>query len=610
MTPEPALVGLATVFVLGIGAQWLAWWLRLPSILLLLVVGFVAGPVTRVLEPDALLGDLLFPTVSLSVALILFEGGLSLRLAELREAGTALGRLLTVGALVTWILAAVAAHVILRMPPGIATLLGAILVVTGPTVIGPLIREIRPSGRVGPIAKWEGIVIDPIGATLAVLVFGAVTAGRADALGGTVLAASAQLAQTLLVGTAVGGAAALPLVWLLRRYAIPDHLQNPVALMTVVAAFATANRLQEESGLLAVTVMGILLANQTATVVKHIIEFKENVRVVLIASLFMLLAARLELAQLETLGWPSVAFVAWLMLVVRPASVWLATIGCGLDWRERVFLSWFAPRGIVAAAVSSVFALRLGPAGGPLVQETFVVIVVTVAVYGLTGGILARRLGLAVRDPQGVLIVGGHAPGRAIAEALQEAGVRVLLIDSSWSNVQTARMAGVPSHHASILSEHVVDQIDLGGIGRLLALTSNDEVNSLAALQFSDLFGRAAVYRLAPKGEQSSRTKTASHLLRGRLLFAEPTTFDELNARVAAGATVKRTKLTEAFTLESFHAQHGSDARILFVVGDQGQVKICAVDEPPAPKAGQTIVSLVTPQPEAPTAPASEPRHV
>jgi len=593
MNSEPALVGLATVFVLGIGAQWLAWRLGLPSILLLLVFGFIAGPIAGILEPDALLGDLLFSTVSLSVALILFEGGLSLRIEELRDAGQALGRMLTVGAAITWLLASGGAHVVLGFPLASAFLLGAILVVTGPTVIGPLLREIRPSGMVGPLLKWEGIVVDPIGATLAVLVFGVTVGEPTSSFGAASLHAAHELLRTVLVGGAVGAAAAFPLVWLLHRYAIPDHLQNPVALMLVVAAFATANSLQAESGLLAVTLMGVLIANQTVAVVKHIIEFKENLRVVLIASLFMLLAARLQLEQVGTLGWRSAVFVAWLMLVVRPVSVWLATIGCGLTWQERTFLSWFAPRGIVAAAVSSIFALRLGAAGEPLVQETFFVIVATVAVYGLTAGPLARWLGLAVRDPQGVLIVGGHPAALAIAAALQAASVPVLLVDSSRLNVQTARMAGVPSHHVSILSEHVMDELELGGIGRLLALTSNDEVNSLAALHFSDIFGRAEVYRLTPKGEQSSRTKMASHLLRGRLLFAQPTTFEDLHGRFAAGALLKRTTLSEAFTLESFYAQHGHDALMLFVIGAGERLTVCVADETPAPKAGESIISLV-----------------
>ncbi len=595
MTSEPALFGLATVFGLGVAAQWLAWRLRLPSILLLLVFGFLAGPVTGILDPDALLGDLLFSTVSVSVALILFEGGLSLRVSELREAGRTLGRLLSVGALAAWLLATIGAWLFLAFPPSTSFLLGAILVVTGPTVIGPLLREIRPKGRVGPVAKWEGIVIDPIGATLAVLVYGVAFVAPADSLGDSAARAARELAGTLLVGGGVAAAAAGALAWLLHRYAIPDYLQNPVALATVVASFAAADALQAESGLLAVTLMGILLANQNVAAVDHIIEFKGNLRVVLIASLFMLLAARLQLAQLASFRWQSVAFVSWLMLVVRPASVWLATVGCGLSWQERAFLSWFAPRGIVAAAVSSIFALRLGAAGDALVQETFVVIVTTVAVYGVTAGPLARRLGLAVRDPQGVLIVGGHPPALAIAEALRTAGVQVLLVDSSRANVHTARMAGIPSRHASILSEHVTDDINLSGLGRLVALTSNDEVNSLAAVHFSEVFGRAEVYRLAPKGEQSSRTRTASRLLQGRLLFADAVTYEQLQRRFAAGATPKCTKLSGTFTLDALRAQRGPGVLLLFVVGATGKVTVCTAGEPPVAAAGDTVISLVTP---------------
>ncbi|MEE8204867.1 MAG: sodium:proton antiporter, partial [Dehalococcoidales bacterium] len=490
------ILGLASIIVLGIGAQWLAWLLHLPSILLLLIVGFIAGPVTGFLNPDALLGDLLLPVVSLSVAIILFEGGLNLKIAELRRSGSVVRNLVTVGVAVTWLVGTAAAYFVLGLDFELAVLLGAILVVTGPTVILPLLRYLRPGGQVGPVLKWEGIVIDPIGAILAVLVFEAIFAvGFQEA---TTLAVIG-LAKTILFGGAIGAIGALVLIQLLKRYWIPDFLHSVVSLALALGAYAVANLVQTDSGLLTVTLMGIIMANQKSVSIRHIIEFKENLRVLLISALFILLAARFDMGDLAYISGGSLAFLGILMLVARPVSVALSTLGSGLNLRERVFLSWLAPRGIVAAAVASIFGLRLVEAGYAqgelLVSLTFIVIIGTVAIYGLSAPWLARRLKVAQPDPQGVLIVGGHSWARAVASALKEKEYKVLVVDSNWANIAATRMAGVSTFYASILSQYAREGIDLGGIGRLLALTSDDEFNSLASLEFANILGRRQVYQ-------------------------------------------------------------------------------------------------------------------
>ena len=312
---EHLLIGLASIVVLGIAAQWLSWRLRMPAILLLLVVGFVAGPVTGFLHPDELLGDLVFPIVSLSVAVILFEGGLSLNVAELRDVGRVIGRLLTVGALVTWVLSTAFAMLLLDLPGELALLFGAVLVVTGPTVIIPLLRHIRPTPRVGSAVKWEGIVNDPVGAILGVLVFEAIIAGGVEAGLNVVIVG---MMKAVFIGTGAGMLAAGLVVLLLDRHWIPDYLESPVALGLVVMAYAVANRVQLESGLLAVTVMGSTLASQKRVSVRNIVEFKENLRVLLIAALFIILAARLPLTDPDYFSAGSLLFLAALILVVRP----------------------------------------------------------------------------------------------------------------------------------------------------------------------------------------------------------------------------------------------------------------------------------------------------
>lgn len=610
------LTTLATVVVLAIAAQWVAWRLRVPSILLLLVLGFVAGPVTGLLQPDRLLDpSLLFALVSIAVALILFEGGLTLQFSELRESGAVIRNLCTIGAFVTFILTTCAARIFLDMGLAVSVILGAMLVVTGPTVVGPLLRHIRPVGRVGSIGKWEGIVIDPVGAMLAVAALASVEALHSSSPGQTVQVVFTGLFKTLWWGGLVGLAGALPTIFFLRRYWIPDHLQSPVMLALVVGCFAMANHLQPESGLFTVTLMGILIVNQKHVPVRHLIEFKENLRVLLISLLFIVLAARIQIDDLTGLGWGSLAFVASLMLVVRPTAVFLSTFGTGLTWQERIFLSWLAPRGIVAAALASVFALALvelqSNTGGTLnlfqegdtdklVPVTFLVIVVTVAVYGLTAAPLARWLGLSVPNPQGALIAGADPFARAMGQSLHDSGFAVLLVDTNSDNIQAARMAGLPTFFASILSEQALEEIDLGGIGRLMALTGNDEVNSLAALHFSEVFGRADTYQLAPATVGSTRRETAEEVMRGRQLFDEHATHRELNDRIHGGAVIKKTKLTDEFDYDAFVERYGPSSILLAVVTSAGSLAFDTTDQPALPKPGDSVIALIDPVEDPP----------
>lgn len=592
------LIAVASIITLGIAAEWLAWRIHLPSILVLLVFGFIAGPVSGFLDPDAMLGELLFPIVSISVAVILFEGGASLRLRELREIGGVVRNLVTIGALLAWVLGTAAACLLLELDLPLAALLGAVLVVTGPTVIVPLLRHVRPDPQVGRTLKWEGILIDPVGAVLAVLVFEAVLAGGVEA---ATEVAVLGLLKTIAIGGALAAIGVGLLVVLMDRQWVPDFLQSPLSLMVVVAAFATSNVLQTESGLLTATLMGVALANQKTVDVKHIIEFKENLRVLLISSLFILLAARLQLSDLRGIGLPHLAFLAGLMVIVRPAVVAAATLRSTLNWRERTLVAWIAPRGIVAAAVSSLFALELAEAGYDgseiLVSITFMVIIGTVVIYGLSAAPLARLLKVAQPDPQGVLIVGAHPWARAIASELKDEGVAVRLVDTNYANIAEARMAGLPVYYGSALTEVALDAIELQGIGRLLALTSNDEVNSLTALHFSEIFGRDSVYQLPPEQLARASKQLVSRALRGRFLFDPQATYWNLTARFDAGADVKTTNLTDTFDFETFMRLY-RNAIPLFLLGEAGKLTVFTVKDSPKPAPGGRLIAIVEPADE------------
>ncbi len=593
------MTGVAIIIVLGVSAQWFAWRLRLPSILLLLLFGFLAGPVTHLINPDELFGELLFPVISIAVAVILFEGGLTLRLQELPRVGDVIFRLISLGALLTWVTTAFAARFIIGLDWSISFLLGAILIVTGPTVIGPLLRQVRPKGEVGAVLKWEGILIDPVGAVLAVLVFEAIIEGEFSQVPGAVLLG---VGQTILIGGVGGLLFAGVLVIFMRRYWIPDHLQNGVALLLAVGSFVLSNMLHPEAGLLTVTVMGVVLANQKWVSIRHILEFKENLTVLLIGFLFIVLASRLQLADVENLGWGSLIFLAVLITVIRPLSVLVSTFHSQLNVRSRIFLTWMAPRGIVAASVASIFSFELIEAGNEgaekIVPVTFLVIVGTVLFYGLTAGPIARRLNLSELNPQGLLFIGGHALAREIAAAVQEIGFRVVLIDTNWQNIVAGQMQGLDMHHGDALSEDVMEECEFDGIGRLLAMTSNNEVNSLAALHFPEVFGRAAVYQL-PLGSRNAveRLQQKPSHLRGRFLFGQQATYQKLMERWRAGAGIKITALTPQFSYEDYQAHYGNEALPLMLVNNRGELRIFTVEDPPQPRSGHKLISLVPAKP-------------
>ncbi|MBO6514633.1 MAG: sodium:proton antiporter, partial [Phycisphaerales bacterium] len=596
-------IAISVIMLLGIGAQWVAWRLRIPSILLLLVFGLFAGPVLRqtniipgfAIDPDSIFGaDLLFALVGVSVGMILYEGGLTLKAREIRSSWKPVLMLVTVGAFVTWMVALLSAKWILGLSTPIATLLGAVLIVTGPTVIGPMLSHIRPSGVSGLLLKWEGIVIDPIGVTVAVLVFEAIISQPGThGLDATVYA----ILKTLVAGTVLGGAAAVLLKEVIHRYLVPDFLQNPVSLMLVIATYTGSNMIMDESGLLATTVMGIVLVNQRKVDVHHILEFKENLRVLLISALFIVLAARLRVEDLGQLNWILVfGFMVSLILIARPLGVFLSTLGAGLTWQERIFLCLMAPRGIVAAAAASIFALGLEKAGveghETIVPLTFSVIIGTVAFYGLVAPWAARKLGVADSNPQGVLFIGASAWVRAVATTLSKRGIRVHLIDTNRANIRQAIMAGLPASYGNILSMGDLSELDLRGIGRVFATTPNDEVNTLVLQRFKGYFDTASMFRLTKKTLKPSDGSHSEST--GRILFDDALGYEDLEDHLEEGWVIKATNISNEFSYEDYQTLYGTAAIAVCTIKD-GVMNVSTVDAPAAPIAGDTIISFVNP---------------
>lgn len=594
---EQILLGLVSIIVFGIGAQWLAWRTKLPAILLLLIAGITAGA-TGLLNPDLVMGELFTPFISLSVGIILFEGGLSLRFSELKDVGSDIIKLVSIGVVVTLVLVSISAHYLFNMRWELAVLLGAILVVTGPTVIIPLLRQVRPTGQVSSVLKWEGIVIDPIGALLAVLVYEVIfTSSFSEATS----LALAGIFKTVFFGTLVGLAGAAVVYWLLRHYLLPDYLQNPVNLMFVILAFGLSDMLQHESGLLATTVMGIALANQKSARIHHIVEFKENLRVLLLSALFILLAARVELSQLmAVLDWRILAFLAILILAARPLSVYLSTIGSKLNFREKLFLSWMAPRGVVAASISSLFALGLVENGYPEAEQiipiVLVVIITTVAIYGLTASRVAAWLKVKKPTPRGFLIIGAHPWARILGKFLKQENFNVVLADSNWTNINKARKDGLQTYYGNVLGENATEDLNLDGIGKLLTLTPNDEVNSLAVIRYSSLFGSSEVFQLPASTQTHLRDREMPDNLSGRFLFNENVTFDKIDELTDEGYRFKLITVKEDFTQEKFEEVFTAYHIPLILITDNREAIPYTVDNVPLPQEGYKIICLVNPE--------------
>lgn len=591
---ETFLIGIASVLLFGIGAQWVAWRFKMPAILLLLLAGLAAGPLLGLVKPDELMGGLFAPFISVSVAIILFEGGLSLRFSELKETGRVIGTLVSLGALLTWVLIALAAHYILGVSWAISILIGAILVVTGPTVIVPLLRQVRPAGQVGSILKWEGIIIDPIGAMLAVLVFEVILAsGLSEATNLALMS----IVKTIFFGSAAGLAGAGVVYLLLRRHMLPDFLQNPVSLMIVVTVFTVSNMFQHESGLWATTLMGIALANQKMARINHIIEFKENLRVLLLSALFILLAARVNPeAMVAVLEWEMALFLVVLIVVVRPLIVFLSTFHSSLEWNEKLFLSWMAPRGVVAASISSIFAITLTQRGFSQAEElvpiVFTVILCTVAIYGLSGSWVARKLGVAKPIPNGVIILGAHDWALELARIMRDEEFKVIVADSNWKRIANAEKLGLNTFHGDILAEYVLDNLDLDGIGRLVSLTPNDEVNALAALKFGEILGRSYVFQLPPVKRSVDEESTAIDHLSGRMLFDSDLDFESLSEIIRRGGQIARRTVSG----ETTQPGEAEGRTPLFLINASHEVRPFTVDSRPSPAPGETLIELVHPE--------------
>ena len=592
-------ITIAIVGVLGIGAQWLAWRTGWPAIVLMLAAGFLAGPITGFINPEEAFGGLLEPMVGIGVALILFEGGLSLDLRELRHSGDAVWRLATVGVIVGWVLGAAAGYWVAGLVWPVAVLFGGILIVTGPTVVIPLLRQAKIQARPASILKWEGIVNDPTGALCAVIAY-EYFRRVAEAPGASLIEVVPPLILAAILSGVIGYAAARAIAFLFPRGAVPEYLKVPVLFITVIGVFVICNRIEHEAGLVAVTVMGVALANMSVSSLRSIHPFKENIAVLLVSGIFILLSASLqweELSYLQT-SWRPVLFILALLFVVRPLTVIISLLGTSVPWKERIFIAWIAPRGIVLVAISGLFALRLGDLGiegGQLLTGlSFAVVVATVIAHGFTVDIAARMLGIKGTSRPGLLIVGSTPWTIALAKEMKALETPVMVVDSSWQRLGAARREGIPFYHGEILNEATEHNLELTPFQVLVAATDNEAYNTLVCNEFAHEIGRDSVYQLGESVDEDDRHALPPSL-RGRALFESGFGVTDVNERQAQGWVFRKTRLSEEFDFEDAQEKLPDSTNMLMLVRSSGRLRFFTHAARPEPRAGDLIISFSPP---------------
>lgn len=597
---EQTLV-IAMVGVLGIGAQWLAWRTGWPAIVLMLAAGFFAGPILGLFDPEHAFGDLLEPMVAVGVALILFEGGLSLDFRELRHAGDGVLRLVIFGVPLGWIFGSLAAHEIGGLEWPVAVLFAGILVVTGPTVVMPLLRQSSIKPRPAAILKWEAIVNDPIGALCAVIAyeyFRKVSAAP-DA---TIFEVVPPLIIAAMIAGLIGYIAAAVVAWSFPRGAVPEYLKVPVLITLVIVVFVVSNQIEHEAGLVAVTVMGIALANKHISSLRSIHPFKQNIAVLLISGIFILLSSSLKFDELAYLNWSFGLFLLALLFLVRPATILLSLLGSSVPWKERLFLAWIAPRGIVLVAISGLFALRLadlGYDGNALIGLSFAVVVATIVAHGFTIDFVARLLGVKGSNRPGILIVGSTPWTIALARMMHQLDTPVMIVDSSWQRLGLARREGLPFYHGEILNEATEHNLDLTPYSVLVAATDNEAYNALVCNEFAYEIGRDKVFQLGENADDTDRHQLPSGI-RGRALFESGFGVEDVQERQAQGWVFRKTKLSSEFGFEDAQERMPMAANMLMLVRGDGAMRFFTHAARPEPRPGDTIISFSPPQERTP----------
>jgi NhaP-type Na+/H+ or K+/H+ antiporter len=584
----------AVVGAAGVGAQWLAWRFRLPAIVLMLAAGLFLGPVTGIFVPARDIGDIIPPMIALAVAVILFEGGLTLSFKKLADARPAVRRLVYIGAPLGWVLSSLTLVFVAGLGWESAIVFGGIMIVTGPTVIAPLLRQAKLTSRPAQTLQWEGIVNDPIGALVAVVALEIVLVRNTGVTWGEALA---QLILGIGFAVVIGVVAGYLLVQAFRRGWVPEYMKVPLLFVAVLGVFAGSDSLLHESGLLAVTVMGLVIANADLPSYHELHRFKEHATILLVSGVFILLAAGIEFDTLAQLDWLRAGlFVAAVVLVARPLTIMTSLIGSNLPMKERWLIALTGPRGVVLVAVSGIFAERLVAEGiddGALIAPlAFVLVLVTVVLHGFTLAPIARRLGLTSGEKPGLLVVGGSVFATSLAKALEKADVNVLITDTNRDHLRTARAAGIQTFYGDILGEAAEHNVEFIAYGAILAASDNDAYNTLVATDLAPEFGRENIWQLARHKEDRARHALPTQL-GGQTIDGNRTLAQYLDL-LAEGWIFRTTRLTEEYRLDDW--REAREGAIPLAVVQSGELWFVGSDQDLVDKPDIRIVSMLPPE--------------
>ncbi|MGP4082984.1 cation:proton antiporter [Pseudalkalibacillus sp. R45] len=594
---ESLLFTIMLIIVLGIGSQWLAWRFGFPAIVIMTVAGLLAGPFLGIINPEEDFGQLFNPIISAAVAIILFEGSLNLDYREIKGVGRPILRIVTFGALIAWVLGSWAAHYFAGLSWAVAYVIGGLFIVTGPTVILPLLRQAKLKARPAAILKWEGIIVDPFGALLAVFAFEIIK----------FLTEESVTAQTLLLYFVASAVAGL-LGWLFGRVSgwmiekghVPEFLKSPFVFAFVLACFSISDEIMHETGLLAVTVMGITMANMHITSIDDMRHFKETMSVMLISAVFIMITASLTIETLlEIFNWNILSFVVLMMILVRPLSIFLSTIRTDLSFQEKTLVGWIAPRGIVALTVSGYFDSALQDQGFEdarlLTPLTLGLVFATVCAHGFSIRWMARKLGLAIDDQPGVLLVGGSLFSAKFGEVLKEMNIPVLITDSSYDRLITARNLGVPTYRGEILSEQTDYQIDFTPYEYMVASTDIDSYNALVCNTFVPTFGRTNVYQLSLHNTTGDDLRGLDPTVGGNIIFHDGATWEVLNKKVESGYVFRKTKITDQYTFQQYVNERADDAELLCILKTSRKIVFFTEESSVKGEDGDIVISLGPP---------------
>ncbi|WP_173918481.1 sodium:proton antiporter [Halobacillus sp. Marseille-Q1614] len=598
---DSLLLNLTLIGLLGVGSQWLAWRFRLPAIVIMSIAGLLAGPIIGLIDPQADFGELYRPIISLAVAVILFEGSLNLDVKEVKGLGRPVFRIVTVGAFISWILGSFAAHYVAGLSWAVAFVIGGLFIVTGPTVILPLLRQAKLKPRPAKILKWEGIIIDPIGALLAVFAFEIIEflIGHNGTISSLVTFFLASIFAVLL-GYGLGKGIGI----MFERGYIPEFLKSPVVFAAVILCFTLADEVTHETGLLSVTAMGMTLANMHISSISDMRHFKENISLLFISTIFVMLTASLNRETLLEIFNPQIiGFVLLMLFIVRPLSIFVSTWRTDLSKSEKLLVSWIAPRGIVALTVAGYFANVLLDAGfedaSILISLTFALVFTTVVAHGFSIGWLSKKLGLSMEGPPGVLVVGGSPFTTGLASVLEELKVPVMISDSSWERLANARSKGLKTYHGEILSEQTEYHLEMTPYEYMVAATEYDSYNALVCTTFVPEFGRSNLYQLSlRKQQQGDNLEDLGRTIGGKVLIGQSASWEELNRLIKMGYIFRKTTITEQFKYMDYLKNMNEGAMMVFVRKPSKKIEFFSNESQPKVETGDVIVSLTPPNKE------------